>query len=129
MASTASTTSGRWNGRCPLERPEHPLGRWHSNSLDKNDTDNFSYTDKSKHADSNASNKKNTYKNNGNCEAAAIKSGLPPCVWEPEAVSRWLCSAFQGWQTQGFTGYEPKGLSTAQDKGCVKCFALHCATS
>ena len=42
----------------------------------------------------------------GECEAAAIKSGLPPCVWEPEAVSWWLCSAFQGWQMQAFTGYE-----------------------
>ena len=39
----------------------------------------------------------------GEREAATIKSRLPPCIWEPKAVSRWLCSAFQGWQMQGFT--------------------------
>ena len=32
------------------------------------------------------------------CEAAAIKSGLPPCVRQPEAALWWLCSAFRGWQ-------------------------------
>ena len=32
------------------------------------------------------------------CEAAAMKSGLPPCVREPEAALWWICSAVRGWQ-------------------------------
>ena len=48
------------------------------------------------------------------CEAATIKSGLPPCVREPEAALWWLCSAFRGWQMYVHIGSEPKGLNTSR---------------